>query len=558
MLAMADSAQLTRAGVGRHLAEGDLAGAIAAIRPIVQELEDPDDRMLLGRLAFLACDFSEATAQLERAYNDFQQRGLHRQAAIAAADVGRVYFDGLENLPAGQGWLNRATRLLEREEPCVEQGYAALALVGCSVASADELDVSARRALDLAHRFNDPALECKALGEWGLALVSMGHVRDGMARLDEAFTMILGGDCREPMVTSHVKCCMLSACERAGDASRAEAWLRLIEETSSHADLKPAVHTLAHCWSAFGTVLCHVGRWAEGETALRLGLAKGDSSFLHTKVSTRSALADLWIRQGRLPEAAALIEEHVDRVEVMGPRARLHMARGEFEYAAAVARQALRQLSGDRLRSASLLMLLVDAALGLGHLGEAEDAVRGLEQLAQGTDAALLAAQAGLAHGKVAAARGNVDAAAAQFDHGLAALRESEWPLLRAALHLELARVYRESNVAQASVEAQAALSIYRRIGAPEADVAIELLNDFGVAVEAPPLPPGPLDQLSNREREVLGLVARGLSNPDIARTLFITPKTAEHHVSNILGKLGLKNRAEAAAFAASFRISRA
>jgi DNA-binding NarL/FixJ family response regulator len=71
----------------------------------------------------------------------------------------------------------------------------------------------------------------------------------------------------------------------------------------------------------------------------------------------------------------------------------------------------------------------------------------------------------------------------------------------------------------------------------------------------APP-PPRPLDVLSKREREVLGLVAQGLSNPGIATRLFITPKTAEHHVSNILGKLGLRNRAEAAAFAASLQIS--
>lgn len=54
----------------------------------------------------------------------------------------------------------------------------------------------------------------------------------------------------------------------------------------------------------------------------------------------------------------------------------------------------------------------------------------------------------------------------------------------------------------------------------------------------------------------MLALLARGMSNPEIATHLFITPKTAEHHVSSILAKLRLRNRAEAAAFAASFQIS--
>ena len=59
-----------------------------------------------------------------------------------------------------------------------------------------------------------------------------------------------------------------------------------------------------------------------------------------------------------------------------------------------------------------------------------------------------------------------------------------------------------------------------------------------------------PGSELTEREREVLALVARGYTNKQIADTLFVTEKTARNHVSHILEKLGLSRRSEAAAFA--------
>ena len=59
------------------------------------------------------------------------------------------------------------------------------------------------------------------------------------------------------------------------------------------------------------------------------------------------------------------------------------------------------------------------------------------------------------------------------------------------------------------------------------------------------------MDTISDREKEVLALVAQGLTNKEIADRLVISENTARNHVSRILDKLGLSRRSEAAVFAA-------
>ncbi len=70
------------------------------------------------------------------------------------------------------------------------------------------------------------------------------------------------------------------------------------------------------------------------------------------------------------------------------------------------------------------------------------------------------------------------------------------------------------------------------------------------VAQQAPGRPVNEIDALTGREREVLQLVAQGKSNREIAAKLVISEKTAKAHISNILGKLGLKDRTQLAIYA--------
>jgi DNA-binding CsgD family transcriptional regulator len=537
------------------LEAGDVETALERLRIAIERDDDPRAHALLGGIAYMDDRFDDARRAWEHAFAALRRAQEPRAAARVAIDLAELHASTLGNAAAGNGWANRARRLLEQVGPCSEWGHLELAFMACDRPDADELLASAERALAIAAEFDDIALEVRALADSGLALVSQGRVRDGFDRLDAALAAIAAGEVHDMSAVGKSFCSMLSSCDRVGDVHRAEEWTNLVQAmVLDRFEGRPRVlHT--HCLAAYGSVLCRAGRWPEAESAMNEVLGPtGSQSFGH-RADTAATLALLRVEQGRLDEAAALLAPFEDHISACVPIACLHLRRDEPESAAAVVRRGLGELVGDALRGATLLSLLVEAELVAGDVDAARMAAERLAVIAGDAESTALAAEADVARGRVAAATGEHPAALAAFESARRRLASGERPLLSGLARLELAAVFAASGQAPNAVaEARAALATFERLGATsQRDRALALLRELGVGIRLQHRSGAELlASLTARESEVLDLVRQGYSNAEIAARLYISPKTAEHHVGRILGKLGVRSRAEAAALAAT------
>lgn len=446
-------------------------------------LEEGELAIAAADEAFVRRDVDAIVAQLSAAIRAFTAAGDPCRAAIACARLGDAMANALGNPTAARAWFSRARRLVADLPPCPEQGWVAVAAMGCDVDDPAELLESAELALDRARRFGDVNLETKALADAGLAHVQLGRLADGMALLDEAMALACGpaddGDAAAKSV-----CSFFTACYYAADYGRASNWADLLRRHGLISGDGPGPAFLSsHCDSVQATLLIELGRWGDAERLLEQAIVAFESVLGMPSWHPAIALADLRVRQGRLADAEVLLVGKDQSIQALLPAARLYFASGDLELARAAATRGMQALAGDRLRAAELLTTLVDVEVARGDLRSAQVAADDLAARLEGVTVVPLLVRAALARADLFARAGDVDGAIGEAQGAVHVACGADLPWLEVQARLATARHHRtKGDVVTAAAEARAASALLANLDVVTDPAATELLEDLAAA----------------------------------------------------------------------------
>jgi ATP/maltotriose-dependent transcriptional regulator MalT len=528
------------------LAAGDWELARSCFETAAEELGERAEVLDgLSQAAHFQGEYDRAIELMERAFAAYRRDGERVAAVRPARWLAFLHVAVHGNVAAANGWMARAERLLEGVDDCVEHGWLALDRAPWTDDPA-ERERHAETALEIGRRFGDLELEFSALALLGHAYVAAGRVDEGMTLLDEALAAVTGREVVGIASIGEIYCRLLSACEHASDVRRAEQWLIAAKRFVAWSAFVPPT-----CRTHYGGILVSIGRWAEAEAELLAAIRVFEGGYRGGRVFPLVRLAELRLRQGRFDEAERLLEGCEWHPFAKRVLATIALARGDLGLAEDLARMGVDGADPADPSSAPALELLAAVHVARGDLGAAQEAVDRLAELAAASADERVAASADLAAGLVAAAATDPQASA-RLRSATERFATLDLPLESARAQLALGGALAGQARDAAIVEARLALREFERLGAAhDADRAADLLRQLGDRGRAWPRRHG---TLSKRETEVLDLVEAGYSNAEIGERLFISRRTAEHHVASILSKLGLRSRAEAAAYAARER----
>jgi len=504
---------------------------------------DAEDLERLATAAYLIGKDVESEAVRGRAHHELRKRGDREGAARSAFWVAFGCLQRGAFAPAS-GWLVRAERLLDEARlECVVRGYLLIPLAIQRIVQGDAPaahDVFSRAA-KIANRFADRDLAALACHGRGRALVRMGRIPDGVALMDEAMAAVIAGDV-SPVLAGDIYCSVLEACHEIFDVRRAREWTASLSQwCGSQPDL---VRYRGECLIYRAEIQQMRGAWTDAE------LDAQEACALLSSPQPRPAVGAAFYRLGeihRLRGEFRKAEEAYRQANQYGRKpqpglALLRLAQGHVDIAALSISSALAETEHSRTR-ARLLPVAVEIMVAAEDLENARTAETELCDIAGAVGTPFLAAASAQVTGAVLLASRHATEAMIPLRRAWESWHELEMPYEEAQSRVLIAAALQQIGDRDGrNIELDAARRVFKHLGAAPA------ITRTSELLEQPP--PRPAGGLSEREAQVLRLIAAGKTNRAIADELYISEKTVARHVSNIFNKLGVSSRAGATALA--------
>lgn len=507
-----------------------------------EEPLDPQHVMELAQVALLTGKDAEGADLLTRAHQTFMNRGDLQPAARCPFWLGFTALLNGETAKAG-GWLSRARRLIEDCPDCVEMGYLEVPKGYQSFHSGDAVTAHAMflKATAIGEAFGDKDLVTLGLQGQGRALIRQGHVARGLALLDEAMVAVTAGEV-SALNAGGVYCSVLDACGEIFDLRRAQEWTTALEKwCASQPDLVPY---RGHCLIRRAELLQLHGTWADA-----LEEAQRACEWLSRPTPKRAVgaafyqVGEIHRLCGRFAEAEEAYNQATQWQAAPGPGlAQLRLAQGQVD----TANTAIRRVAEEVLESgrrARVLDAYVEIVLAVNDLVAARSASDELTGIAARNGVPFVQALSSRASGAVLLAEGSPQEAMVELRRSWGIWCELQVPYEASRVQVLIGLARRKlGDENNALVELNAARQTFEELGASVDLARVEMLLVSGAAQAA--------HNLTERELQVLRLVASGMTNRGIAGKLKISEKTVARHLSNIFTKLNLYSRTAAAAYA--------